>query len=67
MHWKTKKKSTEEENATRDVRDVNKRERESEREREREQTGGIKVGMEGGKSETGNKRTKLTPVEYWER
>jgi hypothetical protein len=41
--------------------------RERERERERGQTGGIKVSMEGGKSETGNKRTKLTPVEYWER
>jgi hypothetical protein len=40
---------------------------ERERERERGQRGGIKVGMEGRKSETGNKRTKLTPVEYWER
>jgi hypothetical protein len=32
LHWKTKKKSTKEENAT---RDVNKRERERERKRKR--------------------------------
>jgi hypothetical protein len=65
LHWKTKKKSTQEENATRDVRDVN------EREREGRQAGSKwawrEGGREGRKSETGNKRTKLTPVEYWER
>jgi hypothetical protein len=64
LHWKTKKKSTEEQkNAT---RDVNERERERERERKRADRRD-QMGMEGGKSETGNKRTKLTPVEYLER
>jgi hypothetical protein len=46
LHWKTKKKSTQEENATRDVRDVNERERERADRRDLSGHGGREGGKE---------------------